>query len=88
VSVKNEQAVADYWRCVAELRAGLANLQEFVDTLPVADRTGIPSPFHYGHLGTVQRLHEMIGNASKMVDSFAMRQYNCNPGAIRGIFGR
>ncbi len=70
MSVKSEQAIADYNRCVAELRAGLANLQEFVGSLPVADRAGISSPFDYGHLGTVQRMHQLIGEASRAADAF------------------
>ena len=70
MSVKNEQAVADYVRCVEELRTALANLQEFVASLPVADNAGIPSPFHYGHLGTVLQIHELIGKASRAADTF------------------
>jgi len=70
MSVKNEQAVADYVRCVADLRAALASLQEFVAGLPVADRAGIPSPFEYGHLGTVQQIHRLIGEASNTADKF------------------
>lgn len=70
MSVRNEQAVADYVRVVAELRASLANLQEFVASLPVADKAGIPSPFDYGDLGAVQRIHRLIGEASKAADEF------------------
>jgi len=70
MSVKNEQAVADYVRCVEELRTALANLQEFVASLPVADKTGIPSPFDYGDLGSVRRVHGLIAEASKAADEF------------------
>jgi hypothetical protein len=71
MSIKSQAHVNLYTAQVCELQGAIANLAEFVDTLPAPDENNeLPSPFHYGHTGSVARLHELIAEAMKIADSF------------------
>ena len=73
MSVKNTEYVQRYVHEVAGLRAALANLAEFVDTLPAPDDAGELPTMHYGHLGTVSAIHVRIGELSRMADEMYAR---------------
>jgi hypothetical protein len=71
MSVKSQAHINLYTAQVCELQGAIANLAEFVDTLPGPDANNeLPSPFHYGHTASVARLHELIAEAIKIADSF------------------
>jgi len=71
MSVKSQEHVDRYVAQVCGLQAAIANLAEFVDTLPSPDENNeLPSPIHYGHTGSVARLHNLIAEAMKVADSF------------------
>ena len=71
MSVKSQSHVNIYAAHVCELKGGIANLAEFIENLPSPDEHNeLPSPFHYGHIGSVERLHELIAEAMKIADSF------------------
>lgn len=69
MSVKNTNSVTAYVANVAEILAAIENLKEFVESLPAPVDGELPN-LHYGHVGSVAKIHELIGEASRYADEF------------------
>lgn len=70
MSVKQTSAVNDYTAKVIEIRNALENLIEWVDSLPAPDDNNELHSLHYGHLGTIGHIHELLGQVSQAADGF------------------
>ena len=70
MSVKNTTAVHEYTESLIRLRNALANLTEFVEGLPSPDERGILPTLHYGHVGTVKHIENLISEAMLAADGF------------------
>ena len=66
MTIKNPASVHNYISMVEELRSALANLTEFVNTLPAPDDDMNIPGMDYPQLGDVGRLHELIGEACQI----------------------
>ena len=72
MSVKNREFVERYVSDVQETLSALANLREFVESLP-APENGELWNLHYGHIGSVNEIKRLIGEAMVHADSFYKR---------------
>lgn len=70
MAIKHADSVARYETTVAHLHAVLANLTEFVDSLPAPTETGTLEGMDYGHLGTLEHIKTLLGEASQAIDGF------------------
>lgn len=71
MSVKCQKTIDLYASNVAEILNALDNLKEFVESLPAPDEYGeLASPMHYGHVGTVRHIHDLIGQALQATEGF------------------
>ena len=68
MSVKNREFVERYVSDVQETLSALANLREFVESLP-APENGELWNLHYGHIGSVNEIKRLIGEAMVHADS-------------------
>lgn len=73
MSVKNQDWVQQYVSEVADIRAALANMLEFVDSLPAPNGCGELPTLHYGHLGTVSAIHHHLATVSRLADEMHQR---------------
>ena len=70
MSVKQCSHVNTYTAKVIEIRNVLENLIEFVDMLPAPDDNNELANLDYGHLGTIDHIHALLGQASRATDGF------------------
>lgn len=70
MSVKNKSYVNDYTAKVIEIRNVLENLIEWVDSLPAPDDNDELHSLHYGHIGTIKHMHNLLGEVSQAADGF------------------
>lgn len=70
MSVKHASAVNDYTAKVAEIRNVLENLIEWTDSLPAPDDNNELHGLHYGHLGIIEHIHNLLGQVSQAADGF------------------
>ena len=76
MSVKNQNSVRQYVKDVAEIRAALENIIEFVDTLPAPDDNNELPTLHYGHVGDIAGIRAAVGEVACRVDlMFASNNY-------------
>ncbi len=69
MSVKSTPHVAAYVKNVAEIRAAIESLNEFVQALPLPDNGELPS-LHYGHTGTVDLLRQRLDETKLIAEQF------------------
>ena len=75
MSVKNIRAVERYVEEIAAMNTALAELAEFVGSMPAPGDDGTLASLHYGHLGTVSELRKRIGQ----VEAIAAEMWtDCN----------
>jgi len=73
MSVKDETAVARYVTQVTEIQTALAQLHRWASSLPIPT-SGVEIPnLHYGHLGTVGRIRERLGEVVQSADQMFER---------------
>lgn len=70
MSIKHVSAVNEYTARVMEIQAVLANLAEWAESLPAPDEEGTIHSLHYGHLGSIQEIHKLLGEISRHADGF------------------
>lgn len=70
MSVKQSAAVNDYTARVLEIRNALDNLIEWADSLPAPDDNNELHSLHYGHIGTIRHIHDLLGQVSQAADGF------------------
>jgi hypothetical protein len=71
MSVKHQPSVEQYISTNADLYCFADNLQEFLDTLPAPDKNNeLPSPMHYGHLGSLAKMRELAAEMALVMDEF------------------
>lgn len=70
MSVKNKSAVNDYAAKVIEIQNVLENLLEWANSLPAPDDNNELHSLHYGHIGTIDDIHKLLGQASQAADRF------------------
>lgn len=70
MSVKQTSSVNAYTADVIEIRNVLANLIEWVDSLPAPDDNNELHTLHYGHLGTIGHIHTLLAQVSHAADRF------------------
>lgn len=70
MSIKEVSSVARYITRVADIRAAIANLSRFVDSLPAPDDNGTLPSLHYGHLGSLAEMHDSLINAVAATEHF------------------
>ena len=68
--IADAKAVANYAAFVMESRGMLANLTAFFDTLPAPDDDGNLPTLNYGQLGTLNKVHSLLIEASETLDEF------------------
>jgi len=69
MTIKHKETVDQYVVTVSEMRNALANLAEFVDSLPAPDCDGELPGMDYGHLGTLSEVRYGILHAMRHADS-------------------
>jgi hypothetical protein len=70
MSVKQASAVNDYTAKMIEIRNVLENLIEWAESLPAPDDQNELHSLHYGHLGTIEHIHNLLGQVSQAADGF------------------
>jgi len=70
MSIKQLSSVNIYTAKVCEIQAALANLTEWADSLPAPDENDTIHGLHYGHLGVIEHIHNLLGQASQATDKF------------------
>lgn len=70
MSVKNKTAVNTYTAKVCEIQMALANLAEWAESLPAPDDNDEIANLHYGHMGTIDHIHDLLGQVSQAADGF------------------
>ena len=70
MSVKNKLSVQTYILQVTNSRAALANLAEWVESLPAPDDNNELHSLHYGHVGTIDHIFDLIKQAHQAADQF------------------
>jgi hypothetical protein len=70
MSVKHASAVNEYTANVVEIRNALENLLEWVNSLPAPDDNNELHSLHYGHMGTIGHIHDLLGQVSQAADGF------------------
>ena len=70
MSIKHASAVNDYADMVSKIQSALANLAEWAASLPAPDHNGELPNLHYGHLGTIDHIQNLLGQASRAADKF------------------
>ena len=70
MSVKQAAAVQEYISKVLEIRSVLENLMEWADSLPAPDDNNELHSLHYGHIGTINHIHDLLGQVSEATDHF------------------
>lgn len=70
MTVKSQSHVHEYTSLQAETVSVLENLLEFVQGIPAPDDDGSIHGIDYGHLGSLQQLHKLLGEASQIADEF------------------
>ena len=70
MSIKSQHHVHEYTSLQAETMSALENLLEFVQDIPAPDEDGSIHGIDYGHLGSLQQLHKLLGEASNIADEF------------------
>lgn len=68
MSVKHAATVANYRIVVSELKNGLANLTEFVNTLPMPNEQGHLESIDYGFVHRVQEMHRLLAQVIEHSD--------------------
>ena len=70
MTIKNPRYVDKYAAQVMEIRSALANLAEFVETLPAPDDNENIPGMDYGNLRSIDQLHSLLGVAIGTVSEF------------------
>jgi hypothetical protein len=70
MTVKSKKHVSEYASRVAEIQAALQNILEWTENLPAPDDAYEIPNLHYGHMGTIERIHNLVGEISKATDGF------------------
>jgi len=70
MSIKQLSSVNIYTAKVIEIQNALANLAEWAESLPAPDDDGNIHSLHYGHLGVIEHIHNLLGQASQATDKF------------------
>ena len=79
MTIKHDPTTDRYISQVADIRAVLANLQEWSDTLPAPDENGNLPCLNYGHTGTIGHVRELLAQASEATDRFCADLAPRNP---------
>ena len=73
MSVKNQEHVKRYSSQVADIRAALANMLEFSETLPAVDEAGSLPTLDYGQITIVSAIHRHLGEISRIAGEMYQR---------------
>jgi len=68
MTIADTKTVESYVSQVMEVRGVLANISEFADSLPAPDENENINGMHYGHIGSIGRIHTLLTEASEMCD--------------------
>ena len=68
MSVKDPATVSRYAKQHANLVAALANIAEFVESMPAPDEQSHIQNIDYGYTGSVGKMHELILQACNIAD--------------------
>jgi len=71
MSVKDPATVNRYAEQHASLVAALANLTEFVESMPAPDESGHLQNVDYGYTGSTAHLCELIAEAVRVAESMS-----------------
>jgi hypothetical protein len=71
MSVKDPATVNRYAEQHASLVAALANLAEFVESMPAPDESGQLKNVDYGYTGSTAHLCELIAEAVRVAESMS-----------------
>lgn len=68
--IKDKTSVDRYVGNVAELHAALATLTAFVENLPAPDESDELPTLHYGHLGVVSHVVNLMADVTRATEEF------------------
>lgn len=70
MSIKHASSVNNYTTKVAQIQNAISNIQEWLDSLPAKDDNHAIPNIDYGHLGTIEHIHNLLGQVSQATDGF------------------
>ena len=73
MTVKDQATVNRYISHHVSITAALANLTEFVDSMPVPDGNNHIQNIDYGYTGSTARIYELLSEAMQIADSMGGR---------------
>ena len=71
MSVKDPATVNRYISHHVSITSALANLTEFVDSMPAPDANDHLPNIDYGYTGSTARIHELLAEASRIADEMS-----------------
>jgi hypothetical protein len=69
--ISDTNTVLHYCHQHAELMGMLANIQEFVATMPAPNENGEIKNIDYGYIGSIDHIHSLLCEASEIADEMS-----------------